>query len=202
VPKFSLVEEEGRSELNTADIESRMATQMSKSKRKGILQVGLYVIPDCGLRPKEIANLAIPDVDSNAGTLRVTRRSTKTRKGVRVVPMTHRVRGLLATQIGSRTEGWVFPSPRYHGQPIKRAALTQAWRRTANKVGVSPNVDLYCARHTFGTDLFKATKDPFLTRDLMGHTDLSTTDRYQHPELHHVGGLMGARNQTRLESMS
>jgi site-specific recombinase XerC len=56
--------------------------------------------------------------------------------------------------------------------------------------------------HTFGTDLFKATKDPFLTRDLMGHTDLSTTDRYQHPELHHEGGLMDARNQTRLESMS
>jgi site-specific recombinase XerC len=64
------------------------------------------------------------------------------------------------------------------------------------------HMDLYCARHTFGTDLFKATKDPFLTRDLMGHTDLSTTDRYQHPELHHVGGLMDARNQTRLASMS
>jgi site-specific recombinase XerD len=119
-----------------------------------------------------------------------------------VVPMTQRVEGLLATQIGPRAEGWVFPSSRYPGQPIKRAALTQAWRRTANKAGVSPNVDLYCARHTFGTDLFKATKDPFLTRDLMGHTDLSTTDRYQHPELHHVGGLMDARNQTRLASMS
>jgi hypothetical protein len=56
--------------------------------------------------------------------------------------------------------GRCFPSPRYPGQPIKRAALTQAWCRTANKAGVSSNVDLYCARHTFDTDRFKATKDP------------------------------------------
>jgi hypothetical protein len=30
----------------------------------------------------------------------------------------------------------------------------------------------------------------------------ATTDRYQHSELHHVGSLMDARNQTRLEAMS
>jgi hypothetical protein len=29
------------------------------------------------------------------------------------------------------------------------------------------------AHHTFGTDLFKATKDPFLTRDLVGHRSVN-----------------------------
>jgi site-specific recombinase XerD len=71
-------------------------------------------------------------------------------------------------------------------------------RKAANKAGIAPD-DLYCARHRFGTDVMKATKDPFLTKLLMGHSDLSTTERYQHPELHHVGGLMDARNQSRLD---
>jgi site-specific recombinase XerC len=46
----------------------------------------------------------------------------------------------------------------------------------------------------------KATKDPFLTKLLMGHSDLKTTERYQHPELNHVGGLMDARNHARAMS--
>ena len=43
----------------------------------------------------------------------------------------------------------------------------------------------------------KTTKDPFLTMRLMGHSDLKTTARYQHPELNHVAGLMNAGNEAR-----
>jgi integrase len=197
VPKFSLLEEEGRSQLITTDIETRMAAQMAKSKRKGSLRIALYIILDCGLRPKEIASLSIPDVCLVTGTVRVIRANTKSKAGVRLVAMTQRVKELLQAQIGARKTGWVFPSPRYPGHPIKRQALTVAWRKAADKAGIDPDVDLYCARHTFGTDVMKATKDPFLTKLLMGHSDLKTTERYQHPELNHVGGLMDARNHAR-----
>jgi integrase len=195
VPRFSLLEEEGRSQLITTDIETRMAAQMAKSKRKGSLRIALYIILDCGLRPKEIANLAVPDVCLDTGIIRVTRVSTKTKAGVRLVAMTQRVKELLQAHLGSRTTGWVFPSPRYPGRPIKRQALT-----VADKAGIDPDVDLYCARHTFGTDVMKATKDPFLTKLLIGHSDLKTTERANHPELNHAGGLMDARNHARAMS--
>jgi hypothetical protein len=62
--------------------------------------------------------------------------------------MTDRVKKLLHAQIGKRSGGWLFPSPRYAGQPIKRHALTAAWRMKATKAGVSPDVDpLLCEAH-------------------------------------------------------
>jgi integrase len=118
----------------------------------------------------EIANLSIPDVCLSTATIRVARASTKTKSGIRTVVMTQRVKELLQAHVGSRKTGWVFPSPRYAVRPIKRQALTVARRKTANKAGVATDVNLYCARHTFGTDVMKATRDPFLTMRLMGHS--------------------------------
>lgn len=195
VPKFSLLAENKRTQLITPEIETKIAAQLTASTRKGSLDTALYIILDCGLRPIEIVNLRIEHVDFKLGGIRVNR--SKSKAGERLVPMTDRVKELLFTQIGKRTAGWLFPSPRYAGQPIKRHALSTAWRKTATKAGVSPDVDLYCARHTYGTDIMNVTKDPFLTMRLMGHTELSTTDRYQHPNMDHIGQLMNARNDLR-----
>ena len=198
VPRFSLLDENRRSQLITPDIEHKIASELATRTRKGSLKTALYIILDCGLRPMEIVNLRIEDVDFKLGGVRVNK--SKSKAGERLVPITDRVRKLLFTQIGKRTAGWLFPSPRYAGQPIKRHALTTAWRKTATKAGVSPDVDLYCARHTYGTDIMNATKDPFLTMRLMGHTELGTTDRYQHPNMTHISELMNARNDLRHSS--
>lgn len=195
VPKFTLLEENKRTELITPDIEQRISAELCKSKRKDSLRVALPIILDCGLRPIEVVNLKVTDIDFARGVIRI--QESKTSAGKRLVPMTERVKGLVAKQIGSQMEGWVFPSPRYPGQHIKRHALTRAWRATANRAGVSPDVDLYCARHTFGTDVMYATKDPFLTMRILGHTELSTTARYQHPDMARIGALMDERNQSR-----
>ena len=195
IPKIPLLEENERTELITPDIEGMMAGQLNKSRRKGSLRTALFLILDCGLRPKEIVSLRVTDVDLTNGIIRV--QVSKTKAGKRLVPMTDRVRELLSKQIGKRTEGWLFPSPRYRGEHIKRNSLSAAWRVTANKAGVSPDVDLYCARHTFATDVMHATKDPFMTMKLLGHTELSTTERYQHPNMDMVGALMNERNQLR-----
>ena len=195
VPKFSLLTERQRSELITPEIEQRITEQLNKTRRKGALRAGLLIMLDCGLRPIEIVRLRIADCDLVRGFIRIE--TSKSKAGERLVPMTDRVRGLLFTQVGSRTDGWVFPSPRYPGEHIQRHALTTAWRVTANKAGVSPDVDLYGARHTYGTDVMRATKDPFLTMRLLGHADLSTTGRYQHPSMELVGALMNERNDLR-----
>lgn len=195
IPKFALLDENKRTQLITPNIEERITAQLAKSKRKGSLRTALFLILDCGLRPMEIVNMRIPDVDLKQGVIRIHK--SKSKAGERLVPMTDRVKELLFAQIGKRSDGWIFPSPRYPSQAIKRHALTAAWRKTANKAGVSSDVDLYCARHTYATDVMHATKDPFLTMRLLGHTELSTTERYQHPNLEMIGTLMDERNQLR-----
>ena len=87
--------------------------------------------------------------------------------------MTPRLEQKLRLQIGSRTRGWVFPSPltRRKGFPIRRQALTAAWKKMAKKAGLESDVNLYCARHAYGTDAMAAIKDPFLVMKLMGHKE-------------------------------
>lgn len=195
VPKFSLLSEHRRDQLITPDIEQRIAAELASNNRKGSLQTALFIILDCGLRPIEVTNLRVEDIDLSRGSIRVNK--SKSKAGERLVPMTNRVKQLLFAQIGKRASGWLFPSPRYPGQPIRRHALTTAWRKAANRAGVSPDVDLYCARHTYATDVMNATRNPFITMRLLGHTELATTERYRHPEIAHVGELMDERNRLR-----
>jgi integrase len=193
-PKIKLKQERTRDALITPEIESRVAAGL-ETGRNSALQMALYLILDTGLRPIEIVHLQVADLNLEGGLIRV--RVSKTRAGERVVPMTTRVREKLVEALGGRTEGWVFPSTRYRGKPIQRKALSEAWRRVCLLVGVPASVKLYCARHTFATDVMKATRNPFLTMRLMGHTKLSMTDKYQHPDFEGVGSLMDARNEVR-----
>jgi integrase len=42
---------------------------------------------------------------------------------------------------------------------------------------------IYSARHTFGTQVLAASGDLAATMKVMGHRDVKTTMRYQHPQL-------------------
>lgn len=41
-----------------------------------------------------------------------------------------------------------------------------------------PNGSMHRLRHWFGTETYRATRDPFAVRDLMGHSDVATTQLY------------------------
>jgi integrase len=152
------------------------------------------------MRPIEIVRMRVEDVDLKWGLITVPK--SKTRAGERVLPITDRLREKLLVQIGHRESGWIFPSPKYKGKHIRRHALTQAWRNACEKAGVGSDLKLYCGRHTFGSDAMDATKNPFLVMKLLGHTELGTTRRYQHPKLDKVVELMNLRNEKRAESIN
>ena len=161
--------------------------------RKNSLKTALYLILDCGLRPHEIVHLQVTDLDFEQRLIRVL--ISKTKAGERLVPMTSRVEEKLRAVLPA--DGWLFPSSRNPSGHILRKALSEAWRRVCLEVGVPAGVKLYCARHTYATDVMRATRDPFLTMRLMGHTKISVTEKYQHPELDEVAAMMDARNELR-----
>lgn len=183
-PQVSLREERERTKLQPG-VEDKVAAVLHSSRRQGSLKTALYVILDAGMRPKEISQMRIEDIDFTGGLIHVP--DSKTKAGVRYVPMTTRLREKLLRQIGIRSAGWVFPSPRYPGRPIQRQALTVAWRKAADKAGVDADVNLYCARHSFGSDVMEATKNQFQLMKVMGHTTVRTTQRYQHHETADIG---------------
>lgn len=196
VPRIQLLVENRRTRLVEPTDEAKIEAVLRGYKHKrGALQTGLCLILDSGMRPMEIASMRIEDVSFERGYIYVPK--SKTRAGARYLPMSDRMKEKLFVQIGDRTSGWVFPSKKYLGYPIKSKALGRAWTLACAAAGVSSDLKFYCGRHTFATDAMTMTKNPFLVMKALGHTELSTTERYQHHDIIELGDRMNERNKRR-----
>ena len=73
--------------------------------------------------------------------------------------------------------------------PSKRSAsghlttMARRFREARAKAGLPKSLVLYCGRHDVGTRVLKKTDNLKLLMQTMGHVDVKTAMKYQHPEL-------------------
>ena len=77
-----------------------------------------------------------------------------------------------------RTKGnpWVFPSPDTRRPP---QSLYYPWHRIRCRAGL-PDVRLHDLRHSFASFLVNQGVSIYVVQDLLGHTQIKTTQRYAH----------------------
>jgi len=56
--------------------------------------------------------------------------------------------------------------------------LKQPSKRYANKVGIDKKISPHTLRHTYAAQYYKQTKDIETLRQILGHSDISTTTIY------------------------
>ena len=54
---------------------------------------------------------------------------------------------------------------------------------------------LYSARHDFGTEMYRATKNLFAVMKVMGHAAVATTMKYQHQDIDEIAHVARQRAQ-------
>jgi integrase len=121
---------------------------------------------------------------------------SKTRQGRRWIPMSERVCDILRARCADREEGWVFPSCR-RGKHITGGLVNKQWVAARKKAGLPDDLVLYCARHDYGTYLLQSTGNLKAVMDCMGHVDVKTAMKYQHPELEIVRMALDSRHTLR-----
>ena len=67
-------------------------------------------------------------------------------------------------------------------------------RSAVQPAGLPASLVLYCARHAFGTAVYEETGNLAMVMKMMGHTDVRTAMRYQHPILDPVREAIDQRN--------
>ena len=72
----------------------------------------------------------------------------KTKRSRRHVPMSQRVIEALQIRRNGQTQGWVFPSDSACGHTT---SVAKAFAKVREDFGLSKEIVLYCARHTFAT---------------------------------------------------
>src|SRR5438093_700025 len=133
------------------------------------------ILLDCGLRPEECFRLRVDNIRD--GAIHIT--YGKTRAARRRIPMTPRVAAIANSRIPASQNGWIFPAPTRSGH-MEGSSVRKQQVRVFRVTGIKP-FELYCLRHTCLTR-WAPKKDPFTLAYLAGHSDISITKRYIHPE--------------------
>jgi len=128
-----------------------------------------------GMRRGELLSLKWEQVDLRRGIITVS----KSKSGkVRDIPINKPARQALF-ELHTRRSGPVFS---FRGNPI--ASVTKSFN-TATRSAEIENFRFHDLRHTFATRLVEAGVDLPTVKELMGHSNITTTMRYAHPSPEH-----------------
>jgi integrase/recombinase XerD len=141
----------------------------------------LELLYACGLRASELCTLKLRDTNLQFRHVRVIGKGRKER----IVPLggaAARAIGIyinqLRPQLDRRASDLLFLSRT--GRPLERVALWQTVTRHARHCGLLKSVGPHVLRHCFASHLVSGGADLRVVQELLGHSDISTTQVYTH----------------------
>jgi integrase/recombinase XerC len=153
-------------------VEGRAVGGASRPRDVAILEL-LYA---SGLRVSELSGLDVDALDRADRAVRVLGKGRKER----IVPYGEQAARALEAWLGARGErpGPLFTNPR--GRRLTVRSIYTIVRRSARAAGITRAVSPHTLRHTFATHLLDGGADLRMIQELLGHSRLSTTQRYTH----------------------
>jgi integrase/recombinase XerD len=136
----------------------------------------------CGLRASEATGMDLSDVDLDEALLRARGKGSKER----IVPIGSRavaaIRAYLArgrpSLVGVQVQSAMFVNGR--GGRLTRQGLYKIVGRHASRAGLAEKMSPHTLRHTFATHLLAGGCDLRSLQEMLGHSDLATTQIYTH----------------------
>ena len=149
----------------------------------------LELLYSSGLRLAELTDLNIGDVDMADCTVRVTGKGNKDRivpvgrHAIKALRQWHTERGLLAA-LG---ENALFVSNR--GSRLSQRSVQARVDHWAKRQGISTKVYPHLFRHSFASHLLESSHDLRAVQELLGHSNISTTQIYTHLDFQHLAQI-------------
>lgn len=135
-----------------------------------------------GARVAELCGLDLGDLDRAGDTIRVRGKGAKER----VIPVGDAALRALDAYLRARgnADGPLFENVR--GGRLTVRSVHRVVKARSRAAGLTRRVTPHTLRHTFATHMLDAGADLRLIQDLLGHSRLSTTQRYTHVSADHL----------------
>jgi integrase len=171
---------------------TRLFEASQETRAKFYMPALIYLGAEHGASKQEVLSLKWKDIDfvyEGIGLIRLFRTKNNRERTEYLMPRTRQA--LLdwrEHQRWMRHRKRIDPGDsdlvfcRLNGAPIKR--FDKAWRTTRKKAGLE-NFRFHDLRHTFCSNLLLSGSDLKDVKEMIGHSDLSMTDRYSHLTLNH-----------------
>ena len=141
------------------------------------------VLYSCGLRVSELVNLNLNQIYLEQGYIRVIGKGDKER----IIPMADITRRNLKRYIDKERFLWLKSKSNYvfikpDGKPINRQYVYNSLKNRCKELGLDIDISPHKLRHSFATSLLNGGADLRIVQELLGHSDISTTQIYTHVE--------------------
>lgn len=178
------------SNIPPTDEEMKQICKELKEKNYGFY-IFFLMIYYCGIRPDELRNLKVKNLDFNEKSVKLDAEFTKTDKD-RAVPMLGNIFDLLIKFKDANPEyyvfgtwvsnggrhsckNWFLPNP----YRLKEDTPNKEWNKLIKK-GLGINKNLYSAKHKGADDKRSAGMDIKTICAIFGHSEEKMTERYMH----------------------
>lgn len=178
-PRIERYLPETLNELQAEQLLESIDTQTPLGRRDRAMMELLYA---SGLRTSELANARLENFSSDERVLRVIGKGNKTR----LVPVGRKACEALAVYLSlerpklvtRRSGSEIFLSRR--GTKLTTARIWQIVKAQARHAGLGKNIYPHLLRHSFATHLLGNGADLRIIQEMLGHSDISTTQVYTH----------------------
>ncbi|MEO6734011.1 MAG: tyrosine-type recombinase/integrase [Ferruginibacter sp.] len=148
---------------------------LTNIKHKAIL----FTAYSAGLRVSEAVGLRIKDIDSDRMQIKVAGAKGKKDRYVGLSPIVLDILRNYIKKINPRPVNYLFEGSAT-GVPYATRTAQKIFQRAKNIAGIRKDVSFHSLRHSFATHLLEKGIDIRFIKDLLGHFDIRTTERYTH----------------------
>jgi site-specific recombinase XerD len=160
---------------------ARLFNALSNPKHKAIL----FTAYSAGLRVSETVALRLQDIDSDRMQIKVVAGKGKKDRYVNLSPVLLDILRAYIKKSEVRPLTYLFESG-IPGEPYSSRSAQKVFQRAKQKGGLSKKVSFHSLRHSFATHLLEKGTDIRYIKDLLGHFDIKTTERYVHVSKQHL----------------
>lgn len=142
----------------------------------------LEVMYATGLRVSELINLKLNDLHLEMGLIQTIGKGDKER----IIPIDEIAIKWINNYLSSsrplllkkRKSAFLFLNA--HGNGISRQSIWNKVKKYVSLAGIKKNITPHTLRHSFATHILENGADLRIVQELLGHTDISTTQIYTH----------------------
>ncbi len=140
-----------------------------------------------GLRISEVINLKLMEIINDE--LRILGKGNK----IRVIPISTELVKFITKMIGEcpfnlESDGYIFIGKK--GRKLKPEIIQRLIREIRKKIFLPDNTTPHSFRHSFATELLSNFADLRSIQELLGHTSLSTTQKYTSVNTDHIRKIL------------
>jgi len=153
----------------------RLFAALNNKKHKAML----FTAYSAGLRVSEVAALQIKHIDSDRMQILIEKAKGKKDRYVALSPILLDILRDYIKTYKPKPKIYLFESEQtFTAYPTR--TIQQIFWMAKEKAGIKKQVGVHCLRHSFATHLLEKGTDIKYIKDLLGHFNIKTTERYLH----------------------